>query len=137
MQNSAMNIQDMATLYSEVKRVLRPGGRFAFQETFAGEHPLVHFPVMWAADASMNFLSDVDDSRRMLTDAGLVERVWVDFTEESRAEIQARLDRPSQSAPRFNQATIGQTDVALKNQNGMRNIEEHRATFVRGVFERT
>ncbi len=37
MQNVGMNIADKRKLYAEVYRVLKPGGRFAFQEMTAGE----------------------------------------------------------------------------------------------------
>lgn len=37
MQNVGMNIPDKQRLYEEINRVLKPGGRFAFQEMVAGE----------------------------------------------------------------------------------------------------
>lgn len=37
MQNIGMNIADKQRLYEEINRVLKPGGRFAFQEMVAGE----------------------------------------------------------------------------------------------------
>ncbi len=37
MQNVGMNIADKRKLYGEICRVLKPGGRFAFQEMAAGE----------------------------------------------------------------------------------------------------
>ena len=44
MQNVGMNIEDKRKLYAEVHRVLKPGGRFAFQEMAAGECGDVLFP---------------------------------------------------------------------------------------------
>ncbi len=44
MQNVGMNIADKRKLYAEISRVLRPGGRFAFQEMAAGEAATSYFP---------------------------------------------------------------------------------------------
>ena len=38
-QNSMMNIEDKATLFREVHRVLRPGGLFVFDVVLAGPTP--------------------------------------------------------------------------------------------------
>src|SRR6266542_6154198 len=37
MQNAAMNIEDRPALYREVRRLLRPNGRYVFQEAMAGD----------------------------------------------------------------------------------------------------
>jgi len=44
MQNVGMNIADKAMLYGEIRRVLKPAGRFAFQEMTAGESRHVPLP---------------------------------------------------------------------------------------------
>ena len=46
MQNVGMNILDKQTLYAEVCRVLKPGGRFAFQEMAAGNAATTYFPCL-------------------------------------------------------------------------------------------
>src|SRR5258705_6031521 len=56
MQNVGMNIADKRRIYSEIHRVLRPGGRFAFQEMAAGKAPTSHYPLPWASDPADNFL---------------------------------------------------------------------------------
>jgi ubiquinone/menaquinone biosynthesis C-methylase UbiE len=42
MQNVGMNIPDKPLLYREIRRVLKSGGRFAFQEMIAGDGPVTH-----------------------------------------------------------------------------------------------
>jgi ubiquinone/menaquinone biosynthesis C-methylase UbiE len=48
MQNVGMNIPDKRKLYAEIYRVLKPGGRYAFQEMAAGKAATAYFPLPWA-----------------------------------------------------------------------------------------
>jgi SAM-dependent methyltransferase len=56
-QHVAMNIEDRARLYGEVKRVLRPGGRFAVYDVVVGSGEALHFPVPWARNLRRTFCS--------------------------------------------------------------------------------
>src|SRR5580698_9395283 len=62
-QNVAMNIADRARWYAEVHRVLRPGGRFAFQDVAQGPAGEVHFPVPWSDTSALSFLRTPEDTR--------------------------------------------------------------------------
>ena len=75
-QNSGMNIADKRRLYSGFHRVLRPGGMLCFQEPMAGELQPLHFPVMWAEDASMSHLVPPDQVRDILEALGFEVRSW-------------------------------------------------------------
>lgn len=48
MQNVGMNIADKRSLYQEIRRVLKPDGRFAFQEMDAGDRLTTSYPLPWA-----------------------------------------------------------------------------------------
>jgi ubiquinone/menaquinone biosynthesis C-methylase UbiE len=81
-QNSGMNIADKARLYASFHRVLKAGGRVAFQEPVAGPvQPAVH-PLMWARDPSGSFLVTPDELRSHIERAGFAVRVWDDVSAE-------------------------------------------------------
>ena len=75
-QNSGMNIADKRRLYAGFHRVLRPGGMLSFQEPMAGELRPLHFPVMWAEDASMSHLAEPEEVREILEAVGFDVREW-------------------------------------------------------------
>lgn len=55
-QHTQMNIKDKQRFYSEIKRVLSPGGRFIYYDIFStGDAPLT-YPLPWADDKPINHL---------------------------------------------------------------------------------
>lgn len=55
-QHAQMNISEKATLYQEIDRVLKPGGRFLYYDIFAGPRDGLTFPVPWAETPDYSFL---------------------------------------------------------------------------------
>ena len=79
-QHVTMNIEDKATLYRQMRRVTRPGGRIAFFDIMGGPGGDVLYPVPWADDASVSFLEQPDRVRSWLEDVGYEIREWNDLT---------------------------------------------------------
>ena len=141
MQNASMNIADKATLYGEVRRVLRTGGRFATQDVMSGPVTPLIFPMPWADDPSINFLIDPTEFRQLLREIGFKEVAWVDATEKGIEVQRQRLAVASTAASSGNAAPIGievlmASDYASKMANILPNYEEKRALVVTSVFER-
>lgn len=59
-QHAQMNIQDKSSLYGEVNRVLKQGGKFLYYDIF-GTETEIQFPVPWAAEASQSHLMQHGD----------------------------------------------------------------------------
>ena len=127
MQNVGMNIADKRRLYAEIRRVLRPGGRFAFQEMAAGATPTAYFPLPWATDPADSILIPADAMRALLAASGFVEERFEDTSEE-------HLSRPTAAGP--SPLTLGAyvDDLALKAGNARRSLQEGQVRLVRGVF---
>jgi SAM-dependent methyltransferase len=138
-QHSTMNIPDKKHLYSEFRRVLRPGGRLALNEVTAGSDEPLHLPTMWAHSESMNFLMSSDALRSTITEAGFQERVWNDATAWSITWFQERLRAPQNqvAAPHSLglQLLLG-ADLGTMMRNLVLNLQEGRVRVVEGVFER-
>jgi SAM-dependent methyltransferase len=128
MQNVGMNIADKRKLYAEIHRVLRPGGRYAFQEMAAGDAALIHFPLPWATDPADSFLASVKELRSLLGEAGFVVEIFEDTSEDHLSRTAAA------AAPSALGLAVFVDNLAQKTGNARRSLEEGRIRLVRGIF---
>lgn len=70
MQHVGMNIKDKHELFSEIKRVLKNNGTYAFYEIIKGDDQQIHFPVFWASEPEMNHLVNEDELKSNLDSLG-------------------------------------------------------------------
>ena len=131
MQNVGMNIADKRKLYGGIRRVLKPGGRYAFQEMTAGDAATTHFPLPWATDPAESFLVTADEMRSVLGESGFVAELFEDTSDVHSSRTAAN------AAP----AASGQLglavfvdDLAQKAANARRSLEEGQVRLVRGVY---
>ena len=137
-QHASMNIADKPTLYAEMRRVLRPGGRLAMHDIVAApDEPPLHFPVPWAPVAEISFLQPASAVRSMIAGAGLRELAWRDVTAPSMDWFRERVAGASRGGP---PPVVG-LHLLLGRGIGtalatlLRNLEEGRVSVVMGVFE--
>src|SRR4029077_2171868 len=77
LQHVAMNISNRARLYREIRRVLRPGGRFVtFDVVLNSGEPL--FPVPWARTPATSFLLTAAATREAIESVGFLTLAWQD-----------------------------------------------------------
>lgn len=136
-QNMIMNIEDKPRLFAEVARVLKPGGRFAFEALLEASGEPLHFPCFWAAEPALSFLVTATALRAGLGAAGLAERLWEDNTPgviELGKRRLAVMER--EGVPPLGIGVIVPHDVVDKARNVLRNNVEGRTAAIQAVFTR-
>ena len=132
LQHVAMNIADRARLYGEIRRVLRPGGRFAtFDVVLTGGEP--HYPVPWARTPATSFLLTAAATRAAIEPAGFRALAWQDDTETAKAWFQQLRASGPPSSP--NLGVVMGPDFAQLAANLGRNLLEGRLGILTAVFE--
>src|SRR5262245_12420351 len=134
LQHVAMNISDRARLYREIRRVLKPGGRFATYDVVSGQGE-PHYPVPWARTPATSFLLTADATRTAIEGAGFRTLVCQDDSETARnwfAQLRAAGPPPSP-----NLGVVMGPDFAKLSGNLGRNLMEGRIGILTAVFEAT
>jgi SAM-dependent methyltransferase len=132
MQNVGMNIQDKQKLYAEIGRVLKPGGRFAFQEMIYGDAGSLDFPLPWAKDPSDNFLISANEMKKMLEELGFVAEYFEDVSD---TQFNPSTNSSADNIPQVSLSLSTYVDdLAVKAENAQRNLKDGRVRFYRGVF---
>lgn len=138
LQHVSMNIAEKALLFSEIRRVLRPGGLLALQEIVGGAVEPVLYPVPWAADASISFLLPPAEMRALLAGAGFLDVEWHESAGPAGGGPQGHgpVAAPNQpSAPPLALLVIG-PQLPQMQANVQRNLREGRLVLVQAVLER-
>ncbi len=133
-----MNIADKRAFYAEIARVLTPGGRLLFHDIFQGPNGPPHYPVPWAQDSSISFLTPPETVRTMLDDLGLRILDWEDKTRHSLNWFSETTERIKQSGPPplGTHLLMGGT-AATKFGNVMSSLQEGRLVVIQALAEKT
>lgn len=129
-----MNIADKRTFYSEIFRVLVPGGRLLFHDVFQGDGGALYYPVPWAEDSSISFLATTAEVLILLEDLGFRILDWQDKSRQSLAWFTAATLKLKAAAP----APLGLhllmgENTAVKFSNNLRNLEEQRFVVIQAI----
>ena len=99
MLHVGMNISDKPKLFSEIRRVLKPGAVFGIYDVMRESEGEFAYPVPWAASAETNFIEFAETYKRLLASSRFEivnERSRRDFAIEFFRQLRARM---AQSGP--------------------------------------
>ena len=133
-QHVVMNIPDRDRAYGEIRRVLKPGGAFAFYDVLAADgKPDSHYPTPWAESADASFLLDEAETRAALERSGLSPTQWNDVTQDAVSWFRER--RPMSSGPTL--AAVMGPRFGQMAADLARNLAEGRLRLVMARCSRT
>ena len=125
MMHVGMNIEDKATLFLEVRRVLSPGGIFGIYDAMRLNAGELSYPVPWAGSAETCFIAEVATYKSQLEAQSftvLKERNRRDFALETFAQMRARA-AASGPSPLGLQIVMG-VNAAAKVRNMIANVTD-------------
>ncbi len=133
-----MNIADKKQFYSEIARVLNPGGRLLFHDIFRGLGDAPFYPTPWAEDESISALATEAEARSIMEQVGLKIDQWIGKVQESieffkRVSAKIKADGP----PPIGIHLLMGDNAKDKLQNYVRNLSENRVSVALGIARKT
>lgn len=136
-QHASMNIADKEKLYSEMWRVLKPGGKLAIYEIVEGVGGKVYYPSPWAREPSISFLISPRQMQNTLESAGFKILSFRDTTETGRSWFRHLGEKiRGEGAPPLGIHLLLGSDFRIMAQNQVRNLEEDRIALIEAVIQR-
>jgi sarcosine/dimethylglycine N-methyltransferase len=132
MQAVAVSVADKRAMANELRRVLRPGGRLAFFDSFARGRDDLHYPLPWADGPEASFVVSADELRSVFEAAGFELVVWNE-QEGALAEIGQRNFTPTVDPARVGLDRL-MPDFEQRMGNVGRNIVEGRLGLLLAVL---
>ncbi|TMJ37901.1 MAG: methyltransferase domain-containing protein [Alphaproteobacteria bacterium] len=125
----------LAGKVNEIKRVLKPTGRFAFSDVVDAGGGAPHFPVPWARESSISFLLTAQATRAKLEAAGFNVITFEDETARALARAEGRMKSAGAPLALGLHIVLGQ-DAPAMLKNMRRNYQEGRVGLVQGIATR-
>jgi 2-polyprenyl-3-methyl-5-hydroxy-6-metoxy-1,4-benzoquinol methylase len=135
-QNTIMNIEDKKQLFQEIRRVLRNEGILAIEALMAGEKEETRFPVYWADNPSVSFVSTPASLTQIMEETGFEQIAWQDVTKQS-IEVSYKARAAARDIPRTVGLHLLYTDVPEKAKNTLQGFEDGTYLDIYAVFKGT
>ena len=136
-QSAIMNIKNTKKFIQEVYRVLRPNGIFAVEGVIKGVGEETRFPVLWADNQSVSFLTTAECLRQIFSEVGFDEVDWRDVTQEKiEFSHKKKSSQPNKPHPLRVLFKIIQPNLAEKIKNTSNGYEDGIYRSIYGVYKK-
>lgn len=136
-QHCSMNIPDKEGLYAEYHRVLKKGGTLLIHDVVAGEESPIYYPMPWAHDQSISFLTSDTEMETRLSGAGFTEIHKRDISNDALAWFeQQKTNKADRNKSVFNQKMVYGDNLLTMVRNMVRNLKETRIRIVEVILQR-
>jgi SAM-dependent methyltransferase len=141
-EHAAQSIPDKAAFFSELHRVLVPGGRLVVHDLYRGAKGDIHFPAFWGPDDSISFLVSDRELRETAESVGLQTVEWTDTTQEA-WDANAALAEGEEGSS--HEAAVSGLDITLlfgleatmeMAENSVKDFEDGSIGIFEAVFKR-
>jgi SAM-dependent methyltransferase len=136
-QHTAMNIPDRIGLYTEIRRVLKPGAKLAIHDVVLGNGQPLEFPFPWASRAELSAVVSVETMDDALRTAGFREVVFRDATEDAKAFFAQNLAGPDPTTgkPPANLVALIGAEFAPLLGNYAKHVADGRLRVIQTIQE--
>jgi ubiquinone/menaquinone biosynthesis C-methylase UbiE len=136
-QHTQMNIEDKRRFYAEMTRVLKPGGQLLFHDIFRNGESRPYYPMPWAEDPAISFLTTPEKARVLVEDAGLTVTQWEDTTERSLAWMNQMAEKAKQAGRMpFSVQVIMGPGIRQRLDNFRRSLTDSHLRVIQAVAVR-
>ncbi len=98
-QHVQMNIPNKKKFYSEIHRVLKPSGYFIYYDILTKGKGEISYPMPWASNSNLSFLSKAEEMDLYLTDLGFTKKQSKDQTQAGIVFVDALVARLKECGP--------------------------------------
>ncbi len=134
-QHVQMNINDKATFYSEISRVLKENGIFIYYDIFRTGKEELDFPVPWANDPSISFLGTILNMDTILRNLGFAKIQTTDQTENAIGFFAAMFERNNKIGHKRLGLDLLMGDTTQeKFGNLLKGLKENKIVLQSGIY---
>ncbi len=134
-QHVTMNIPDKPGLFTEINRVLKPGGKLVLYEILSECSHDLYLPLPFATDSALCFLQSEADLSADVQAAGFHPLVWEDITSSALETQQKVINAIHQKGlPVLNPGILLGPDFVLMAQNLLKNLETGRIQILEAIL---
>lgn len=136
-QHVQMNIRNKSRFYSEIERVLRSRGWFIYYDILSTGYGNVSYPVPWASDASVSFLSSGEDMNQMLEKVGFERILTNDQTKKGIQFLRSLFNKLKiNGPPSLGLNVLMGSSTKQKLLNILRGLEEEKIILQSGIYKK-